>query len=195
MKFALGLCVAASLFLAAAAAVAQQAVPQTGVAKLFGGLEARVELFGRNQGNVTVSLRLTNTARKTIHLLLVGPAPHAVDSQGTSYAFVKSSGVAACNQLSTYHLSRCIGRPEADKVLTVPLEGWTRIEPGSSAIATFELSGNSSGAPVGGFSAVFARRDVEDQLQDDSVSEEQKRRQIQTVSVGIPAYPISFAAK
>jgi hypothetical protein len=130
---------------------------------------------------------------KTVYLLLVGPAPNAVDSQGTSYTFRNSSGVAACTQLSAYHLNRCIGRPKADEVVTVPLEGWTQIDPGSSAVATFDLFGNSSVAPVGGFSAVFARRDVDDPLKDDSLSEEQKRKQIRTMSVGISAYPISAA--
>ena len=138
-----------------------------------------------------MSLRLTNMG--TVYLLLVGPAPNAVDNEGTSYTFRNSSGVAACTQLSAYHLIRCIGRPKADEVMTVPPEGWTQINPGSSAIATFDLFGNSSAAPVGGFSAVFARRDVDDPLQDDSISEEQKRKQIRTMSVGVSAYPASAA--
>ena len=159
---------------------------------LSAGLEARVGLVGRSQerDRVSVTMQIENKGKKAVQLLLIGPAPFAADNAGITYDFVNVSGAAQCSTLHPADAASCIGHPKGEGD-AAPLRQYTQIDPGAQASMTFGLSGRPSEATMLGFSATFAYRLVRDPLNEQMLSEDERRAQLRTISVSLPAFPIS----
>lgn len=178
----------------AAALVAGSTAIATGLpptVQLNAGLEASIGVVGRNKDRdqVSVSLQLSNKGNDAVQILLVGPAPFAADNSGTTYEFVNFSGAARCSSIDPYQTGPCIGRPRSDGY-TAPLEKWTQIDPGTVSTLTFGLGGNRGTGTELGFAATFAYRVVPDPAADHKIAEDERRRQIRTMSISFPAFAI-----
>jgi hypothetical protein len=169
------------------------ACAQTGpTIKLNAGLEAQIASLGRvKTGNyVTVALTIVNKGSSTIHMMLVGSPPAAVDNTGTQYTYNNSSGISRCSNWNV--IDQCIGVPNVTG-LTLSLQAYTQLDPGSQLTANFELFGHESDGPLASFAATIAYRLVGDPLRDDTLTEAQKRKQIRVMNLSFPPSPLTPA--
>jgi hypothetical protein len=163
------------------------------IIKLNGGLEAEITALGRHQQFLTVSMTIsnprTNPTRNIAYLLLAGDhPPMANDNTGVTFnALTSVSGIATCPSSS---ISACIGVPSATSG-TPPLQNWTELDPGTSITVNFQLfTSYRSRGPLVSFSASVAYRTVADHVQDDALTEAQKREQIRTMTISFPPSPV-----
>ena len=164
------------------------------IVRLSAGLEARVGLVGRSKerDRVSVSMQIENTGKEAVQLLLIGPAPFIADNAGSTYDFANFSGAAQCSTLHVADAASCIGHSKTESD-AVPLEQYTQIDPGAVVSMTFGLSGRPSEATMLGFSSTFAFRIVADPQNDQKRPEDERRKQIRTMSISFPAFQISQA--
>jgi hypothetical protein len=74
----------------------------------------------------------------------------------------------------------------------VPLEQFTRLDPGTTAVATFDLWHSSpQKATLVTFSASYGYR-VIDTTREDALVDAEKVRTVKTLSVGFPPHPLSM---
>jgi hypothetical protein len=185
----------ALIFTASVRAQGAPPVATVPVVILSSGLEASLPSgIGRTKEgyNVTVALKLENKGKAAVALALVGPTPVAVDNAGTTYSMTSFSGSGACSELTVIALPACIlGEEKGGQKIPIPLQAFTQIDPGASAIVTFGLNGRQGTGNQLSFSSVFAYRLIADPLTDDALSENDRRRQIRTMSVSFPPFPVT----
>lgn len=177
-----------SLLLIPSSATQTQAQP---IKLASGGLiQPQVLSIGRDKTfrNLTVTMTIENKGKNTIYVLLI-PAdfmsPKAVDNTGANFRFVSGSGIAICPDSVT---RRCIGEP-VNPSITPPLQSWTELDPDNPITLNFALTtttSEESHGPLVSFSSLLAYRVVSDPVQDDLLSDTQKRQQIHTRSFGTP---------
>jgi len=152
------------------------AAPQT--IDLNAGLQGRIISIGRSPSNpryVSVSLSLANTGKNTFYLLLTGDSTSVgVDNTGGSYAYTQISGIARCPASS---VRVCIGVPAVTQGSTPRLEEWTELDPNTSPITVnFQLiTLNNDPGPLLSLSGTLAYRTVANPMEDDTLSDAQKR--------------------
>ena len=153
--------------------------------KLNGNLEAEIDSLGRSKSGseITVSLRLSNAGPTSIQLLLVPPQPLVTTNTGGSYSQVTGlSGLARCQ----FSFEVCTGINGIVRGNTPPLQSWTEIGSGTTVVANFVFHGNPTTAPLISLSATLAYRIASNKLQDDTLSDEQKRTQIRSMTLSFP---------
>ncbi|HSZ74005.1 MAG TPA: hypothetical protein VK779_04230 [Rhizomicrobium sp.] len=177
-----------AMFVAALAmAVTSAAKAAPPVVQLNDGLEARLNYIGRSpeQSVLSVSMTLTNKGRSIVYLLLAGDPPAATDNAGGMYRLNGGAGIAECPQMTSNWIPDCIGTKTIDSN-TAPLNVYEQFNPGKSVTLNFELRGSASKGPLASFSALFAYRSVTDPTRDATLTDEQKRKQIQMLNVSFP---------
>ncbi|HEV8413050.1 MAG TPA: hypothetical protein VGQ49_05620 [Bryobacteraceae bacterium] len=165
---------------------------QSRIVKLNGGLEAEILTLGRDTlgYNLTTSLRISNKGKSTAYLLLIGN-PVATDNTGGVFNNVDNlSGIASCRNVD-YGL--CIGAPKVVEGLTVPLQGYTQIDPDVEITINLRLNGSGSKGPLVSLSANVAYRLVSDSLKDETLSDLDKRKQLKLMSLSFPATSVTEA--
>jgi hypothetical protein len=160
---------------------------QTEARKLNGGLQAQIVSVGRDKtfSELTVSMTLANTGKTTIYLLLLPGAPSTgpkATSGGVTFFYESASGVAIC---PSFDAATCIGVP--NMMGAPPLQIWTELDPETSPITVnFHLHGWESHSHLASFSGTFAYRVVSNPGIDGTLTETQKRKQIQTMNLSFP---------
>lgn len=161
--------------------------------KLSGGLEATITVVGRNKNgnNISIGMQLENKGKLPIAIALVGPAPFATDNAGATYNYSNFSGAAACSELGAHYVAMCIlGEETSGYKHPVPLQAFTQIDPGTTANLAVGLNGTSGTGTLLSFASVFAYRIIADPLKDETMTEIERRKQIRTLNVSFPAFPI-----
>jgi len=142
--------------------------------------------------DLSISLSVSNRTEEHLQILLVKREPVAIDNRGTDYYFDGLSGMPYCK----YKASGCLlgrGYYGAQNHI-VPLEEFSIISPGATVVVNYKFrsQGNAPSNPtIFSISSVALVRKIVDLLADDLLSEEEKRDQFQTISVGIPSLPNS----
>lgn len=75
------------------------------VLKLSAGMEAKTCLAGASRYGLGISMQIKNKGKNTVHLLLVGPQPAAIDNVGNKYTFMGVSGISGCQYLGGNELA------------------------------------------------------------------------------------------
>ncbi|MEO1703702.1 MAG: hypothetical protein AAFR71_16775 [Pseudomonadota bacterium] len=159
---------------------------------LMPGVAVSGNFASLNDRHLTVSLLIANNTQKYLQILIVEPEPVAVDNRGNDYRFSNISGLNYCGKAA----SGCLlgrGYYGAHNHI-VPIESFSMISPNGTAILNykFKLNKNSSNNPtIVSISSVAGARLIDDILEDEILSDEQRRRQFQTVSIGTPSLPLS----
>ena len=170
-----------------------QSAPTVG---LTAGLEATVTAVGRSKDlrGISVTMQIENKGKFPIQIALVGPAPNAADNAGVTFAFSTFSGAAQCRELGPTYTRACIladGGVSNSEYYLIPLQQFTQIDPGSTTSLTFGLRGGESNGTQLGFASVFAFRVVADPLKDETQADAERRKQIRTMSISFPSFPIT----
>ena len=111
----------------------------------------------------------------------------AVDSAGVAYRMRGYSGTAQCKH---QYVQDCLGL--SGKGVRVPLEQFTRLDPGAGAIAVFDLWHSSpQKATLVTFSASYGYR-VIDEARENALTDAEKVRTVKTMSVGFPPHPMNM---
>jgi hypothetical protein len=161
---------------------------------LTAGLVASIANVGRSKGSndVTIAMQLENTGKLPIAIAMIGPAPVATDNAGTSYQYATFSGAAACRYLTVDYVAMCIlGEETSGSRYPVPLQAFTQIDPGTTASLTFGLNGQKGTGTLLSFASVFAYRVIADPRKDETLSETERRKQIRTLNISFPSFPIA----
>lgn len=175
-------------------AVAQTSPPPARpTVKLSGGIEATITVVGRDKGgnNISIGMQLENKGKLPIAIGLIGPVPTATDNAGITYFMTSFSGATACRELVVNYTSMCIlGEEVSGYRYPIPLQAFTQIDPGTTANLTFGLNGRQGNGTLLSFSSVFAYRTIADPLKDETLTEPERRKQIRTLNISFPAFPI-----
>lgn len=177
---------------ASAPAGAQQ--PPAAPLKLTAGLEASVTIAARQKSGsyISIALQLENKGKATVAIALVGPVPVAVDNAGSSYMMTAFSGATSCRELAVHYLPMCLlGEEISGYRDPIRLQAMTHIDPGTAVTLTFQLSGRQTTGTLVSFASVFAYRIITDPLKDETLSDAERRRQLRTLSVSFPMFPIT----
>ena len=170
---------------------------QTHTVKLNGGLEAELLTLGRSENHkyLTLSMRMTNKGKNVAYLLLVG-SPVATDNIGEVFNRVDTvGGIAYCDPYGGRRQSQCWGVPGKIDI-TVPFQTWTRIDPDPDikVIINMRLSAfHESQGPLISLSAYLAYRLVSDPLQDAATSDSDKAKQVNAMTLSVPAMSVTDA--
>lgn len=164
--------------------------------KLTAGLEATIIVVGRSKDlrSISATMQIENKGKLPVQIALVGPAPNAADNAGATFAFSTFSGAAQCRDLGVTYTRACIltdGGVSNSPYYLIPLQQFTQIDPGSTTSLTFGLRGGESNGTWLGFSSVFAYRVIADPLKDETLADEERRKQIRTMSISFPSFPIT----
>jgi hypothetical protein len=158
------------------------------VQRLSGGLTAEIVGANRTCGgeSMTIAVRFTNPGKKPVDVIFVEQFS-AIDNAGVAYRPRDYSGTARCRH---GYVQDCLGL--SGKGVRVPLEQFTRIDPGASAMASFDLWHSSpQKATLVTFSASYGYR-VIDEGREDALTDTEKLRSVKTLSVGFPPYPLNM---
>ncbi len=161
------------------------------IVKLNGELEARFVKVGRTKSKdrLTVTVELKNGSSKVAYLALVN-IPLATDDVGGSYQISGNpSGVGFCRNWGS-PVENCI---KQDSGATVPLMGFTRIDPGKTIPISMVMAGNPSSGAVISLSMDFLCRFVADPDADKNQSDIARYRQFELISVGFPGREVGQA--
>lgn len=160
--------------------------PERPTINLGSGMEAYIHAVARQQNDVLISLTLSNKSSNTVYLMLTGPTL-AQDNKGATYSFENSTGISKCPWYND-----TLGCLAHSRQL---LQSYTEVGPGAEAIVSFSLFGPPSKGTTMSFSTVLAVRIVEDLQRDATLTDEQKEKQIGTMSLSSASFPINNKEK
>jgi hypothetical protein len=146
------------------------------VIKLNGGMEAKVTFVGRSNDTLTVSLILFNRGNNTFYLIRNHDnVPSAVDNSGHKYEFQTLDGIG-----------HCIGGQQCND-----LQRYTQVDPGSTITLNSTFGNHGGKGPVVSFSVALQYRIVSDQIQDGTLNDSQKIKQVRLMNISFPSIMVS----
>lgn len=163
---------------------------QSRVVRLNGGLQAEVLTLGRNVNHtqVTLSVRILNQSRGTAYLALIGN-PTVTDNEGGSLlAVLKCGGLVQC----PWGLA-CFGSPRIVEGQTLPIQGFTQIDPGVDITATMVMFNGKVDGPLLTFSGEVAYRIVLDTGRDATLPDSEKYKQFRVMGLTFPSMSVTEA--
>lgn len=112
------------------------------------GLAVRVLFISQPAGTQrTVSVEMKNTRDEAVWLAVIGPAPTAIDTQGSTYQVVQIAGVGTCKSLQTTHIDNCMRNSSSYLPGTV----FSVLAPGSSSLINITLDTKGAAGATQGF--------------------------------------------
>jgi hypothetical protein len=157
------------------------------VRKLSGGLTAKMLSAGQNcdATSMTVAVELANPSARPVDVIFVEQMS-AVDNAGVAYRLRGYAGTARCKH---GYVDDCLGL--SGRGVRVPLEQFTRLDPGTSAVITFDLwhSSPKKGTLVT-VSADYGYRII-DPGKEDTLTDSEKVRTVKKMNAGLSPYPLS----
>jgi hypothetical protein len=180
-------------FIGASAALALASIPSAAtqgdpaIQRLSAGLTAKIDASRTCGGeSMTVTVAFSNTGKAPVDVIFVEQAS-AVDNAGVAYRMRGYSGTAQCKH---HYVQDCLGL--SGRGLRVPLEQFTRLDPGAGAVAIFDLWHSSPRkATLVTFSATYGYRIV-DETREGAHTDAEKVRTVKTMSVGFPPFPMNM---
>lgn len=152
------------------------------IVPLSEGLVAFATNGGKTSSNTyaTLDIQLINKGNKTMFLKLAGPT-RAVDNTGGHYTQANPSGISECPYKDAV---ACIKHSDV-------LLGMTQLDPGKNLNMSFEFfCYNRTKGRILSFSTTLIGRSVNDLVQDITISDEKKKKQLRTYSLSVPSIEI-----
>jgi len=178
----------ALLFAAGLCQAPASSAADTAATRLNGGLEATINWAARDQttGRTAISATIINTGRQIVYLAHIGPIL-VVDNGGTSYKLPAISGVTDCSGWGGGE--ECLKNTLKNDAKFV--NSLTQIDPNVPITMNFTFASGREPATVVSLATVFVVRFVDDPLRDDTLTDEQKVRQLKRMNVSFPAATIT----
>lgn len=157
------------------------------VRQLSAGLVAKIVTASRscNGESMTIGIDISNQGQSPVDIIFAEKFS-AIDNAGTAYRYRSYDGTARCNH---GYVEDCLGLSGRGAV--VALGQYSRLDPGASALATFDLwhSTPTQGTLVT-FSSVYGYRPIDVNTESRSTDAE-KRRAVRTINIGFPPFPLT----